>query len=187
MLAAYGSQINTAFVECLNLGICQHVVAIGWRVTTLCKGEDGLRHQLALYRAYYKRIGISKGISAGPRERALRSTSAPPACDTPPGLCTHAPSAGRRDGRLQMSPVIVGLDAPGRAIIASRETTYKVRHLRRDPRAALCVFVEAFTGPWVQIEGTAEVVTLPEAMEPLVDYYRRWPANIRIGRTIAGR
>jgi PPOX class probable F420-dependent enzyme len=72
-----------------------------------------------------------------------------------------------------MSPVTVGLDAAGRAIIASRETTYKVRNLRRDPRAALCVFVEAFTGPWVQIEGTAEVVTLPEAMEPLVDYYRR--------------
>ena len=54
-----------------------------------------------------------------------------------------------------------------------RETAYKVRNLRRDPRAALCVFVEAFTGPWVQIEGTADVVTLPEAMEPLVDYYRR--------------
>jgi len=63
----------------------------------------------------------------------------------------------RRDGRLQMSPVTVGLDAAGRAIISSRETAYKVRNLRRNPRAALCVFVEAFTGPWVQIEGTAEV------------------------------
>ncbi|MGH2348892.1 MAG: PPOX class F420-dependent oxidoreductase [bacterium] len=78
----------------------------------------------------------------------------------------------RRDGRLQMSPVTVGLDAAGRAILSSRDTAYKVRNLRRDPRAALCVFVEAFAGPWVQIEGTAEVVTLPEAMEPLVDYYR---------------
>ena len=79
----------------------------------------------------------------------------------------------RRDGRLQMSPVTVGLDGAGRAIISSRETAYKVRNLRRDPRAALCVFVEDFTGPWVQIEGTAEVVTLPDAMELLVDYYRR--------------
>ena len=79
----------------------------------------------------------------------------------------------RRDGRLQMSPVTVGLDGAGRAIISSGETTYKVRNLRRDPRATLCVFVEAFRGPWVQIEGTAEIVTLPDAMEPLVDYYRR--------------
>jgi PPOX class probable F420-dependent enzyme len=78
----------------------------------------------------------------------------------------------RRDGRVQMSPVTVGVDAAGRAIISSRETAYKVRHLRRDPRAVLCVFSEEFIGPWVQIEGTAEVVTLPEAMEALVDYYR---------------
>ena len=47
----------------------------------------------------------------------------------------------RRDGRLHMSPVTVGLDGAGRAIISSQETTYKVRNLRRDPRAALCVFV----------------------------------------------
>ena len=79
----------------------------------------------------------------------------------------------RRDGRLQMSPVTVGLDGAGRAIISSRDTAYKVRNLHRDPRAILCVFVEAFTGPWVQIEGTAEVVTGPEAVEPLVDSYRR--------------
>jgi len=79
----------------------------------------------------------------------------------------------RRDGRLQMSPVTVGLDAAGRAIISSRATTAKVRNLRRDPRATLCAFVAAFTGPWVQIEGTAEVLTGPEAVEPLVDYYRR--------------
>ena len=79
----------------------------------------------------------------------------------------------RRDGRLQMSPVTVGLDAAGRAIISSRETSYKVRNLRRDPRATLCVFDVGFSGPWLQLEGTAEILTLPEAMEPLVDYYRR--------------
>ena len=49
----------------------------------------------------------------------------------------------------------------------------KLPTLHRDPRAALCVFVEAFRGLWVQIEGTAAIVTLPEAMGPLVDYYRR--------------
>ena len=53
----------------------------------------------------------------------------------------------RRDGRLQMSPVTVSVDGAGRAIISSLETTAKVRNLRRGPRAALCVFVEAFRGP----------------------------------------
>jgi PPOX class probable F420-dependent enzyme len=78
----------------------------------------------------------------------------------------------RRDGGIQMSPITVGVDAQGRAIISSRETAYKVRNLRRDPWAALCVFVDDFVGPWVQVEGTAEILSLPEAMEPLVDYYR---------------
>lgn len=78
----------------------------------------------------------------------------------------------RRDGGMQMSPITVGLDARGRAVISSRETAYKVRNLRRDPWAALCVFVDDFVGPWVQVEGSTEIVSLPEAMEPLVAYYR---------------
>jgi hypothetical protein len=53
VLAACGWQINTAFIERLNLLIRQHVAAIGRRVTTLCKHEDGLRQQLALYHVYY--------------------------------------------------------------------------------------------------------------------------------------
>lgn len=79
----------------------------------------------------------------------------------------------RRDGRPQLSPVSVGVDAAGCAIISSRETAYKTRNLRRDPRASLCVFDDNFFGPWIQIDGTAEVLSLPDAMEPLVDYYRR--------------
>jgi PPOX class probable F420-dependent enzyme len=79
----------------------------------------------------------------------------------------------RRDGRVQLSPVTVGVDAEGRALVSSRETAYKTRNLRRDSHASLCVFVDNFFGPWVQVDGTAEVVSLPTAMELLVDYYRR--------------
>ncbi|NHC14452.1 PPOX class F420-dependent oxidoreductase [Motilibacter deserti] len=79
----------------------------------------------------------------------------------------------RADGRPQLSPVTVGVDDAGRVIVSSRETAVKVRNLRRDPRVAACVFTERFFGDWVQVEGTAEIVALPEAMELLVDYYRR--------------
>ncbi len=61
--------------------------------------------------------------------------------------------------------------------ISSRETAYKVRNLRRDPRAQLCVFTDRFFGPWVFVEGNAEVVSLPEAMELLIDYYKRFPGE----------
>jgi hypothetical protein len=53
VLAPLGWQINTAFVERINLDIRQHIAAVGRRVTTLCKGEDGLRQQLALYHVYH--------------------------------------------------------------------------------------------------------------------------------------
>jgi hypothetical protein len=53
VLAVYGWQINNAFVERINLTIRQHVAAVGRRVSTLCKGEEGLRQQLALYHVYY--------------------------------------------------------------------------------------------------------------------------------------
>jgi PPOX class probable F420-dependent enzyme len=79
----------------------------------------------------------------------------------------------RGDGRPQLSPVAaVVLD--DKVAISSRETAMKVRNLRRRPQAALCVFGDAFFGaPWVQVEGPAEVVSLPEAMDLLVDYYRQ--------------
>jgi PPOX class probable F420-dependent enzyme len=78
----------------------------------------------------------------------------------------------RPDGRPQMSPVSAGVDADGRVIVSTRETAVKTRNLRQNPHVALCVMTDAFFGQWVQVEGTAEVVSLPEAMEPLVDYYR---------------
>ena len=64
------------------------------------------------------------------------------------------------------------VDAQGRVVVSTRETAMKVKHLRRDPRVALTAFTDRFYGDWVQVEGTAEIVELPEAMELLVDYYR---------------
>jgi PPOX class probable F420-dependent enzyme len=78
----------------------------------------------------------------------------------------------RRDGAPQMSPILVGVDETGRAIISSREPAYKVRNLRRDPRVSLCVFTDRFYGDWIQIDGRAEILSMPAALEPLVDYYR---------------
>ena len=78
----------------------------------------------------------------------------------------------RKDGTPQLSPVAATVDAQGRVVVSSRETAYKVKNLRRDPRAWLCVFPDEFYGSWVQVEGTVDVLSLPEAMEPLVDYYR---------------
>lgn len=80
----------------------------------------------------------------------------------------------RADGTPQLSPVTVGVDEEGRPEISSRHAAYKVRNLRRDPRAYLCVFPDTFYGgQWIQLDGTITVVDLPDAMEPLVEYYRR--------------
>lgn len=81
-------------------------------------------------------------------------------------------STVRRDGTPQMSPVGAALDVAGRVVVSSRETAYKTRNVRRDPRAWLCVLPDGFYGAWIQVEGTVEVLSLPDAMESLVDYYR---------------
>lgn len=78
----------------------------------------------------------------------------------------------RQDGTPQQSPVTVGVDDGGRIVISSTETTAKTRNLRRDPRAWLCVFTDGFYGPWVQLAGTVDIVSLPDALPLLVDYYR---------------
>jgi PPOX class probable F420-dependent enzyme len=78
----------------------------------------------------------------------------------------------RADGTTQMSPITVGVDTEGRVVVSSRETAYKVRHLRALPYAAICAFTDGFFGEWLQVEGPVEITSLPEAMEPLVEYYR---------------
>jgi PPOX class probable F420-dependent enzyme len=79
----------------------------------------------------------------------------------------------RKDGRPQLTPVDVAVDDEQRLVISSREPAYKVRHIRRDPRVWLLVMSDEFYGDWVQVEGTADIQSLPDALEPLVDYYRR--------------
>jgi PPOX class probable F420-dependent enzyme len=79
----------------------------------------------------------------------------------------------RADGSPQMSPVTHAVDDGGRIMISSRETAYKVRNLRRDPRASLCAVSDSWYGEWIQADGTATIVSLPDAMDLLVDYYRR--------------
>lgn len=78
----------------------------------------------------------------------------------------------RQSGSPQMSPILIGVDEVGRAIVSSRETAYKVHNLRRDSRVSVCVFTNQFFGEWIQIYGRADILSLPEAMEPLVAYYR---------------
>jgi PPOX class probable F420-dependent enzyme len=82
-------------------------------------------------------------------------------------------ATSRSDGRPQLSPITATVDGEGRAIISSREPAVKLRNLRRNPHASLCVFTDRFFGEWVQVDGTADIVSLPDAMELLVDYYRR--------------
>jgi PPOX class probable F420-dependent enzyme len=78
----------------------------------------------------------------------------------------------RRDGTPQMSPVACAVDAAGNVVISSRETAVKTKNARRDPRAWVCVFPDTFFGGFVQVEGDVTVVSLPEAMDELVEYYR---------------
>src|ERR1700744_5664147 len=78
----------------------------------------------------------------------------------------------RADGAPQASPVTAGLDAEGRVVIATYPERAKVHNLRRDPRCTVLVLSDDFGGAWVQADGNAEVLDLPDSVEPLVDYFR---------------
>ena len=78
----------------------------------------------------------------------------------------------RADGSPQASPVSGGLDAAGRIVVSTYPERAKTRNARRDPRCSVLVLSDDFGGAWVQVDGDAEVLDLPEALEPLVEYYR---------------
>ena len=78
----------------------------------------------------------------------------------------------RQDGRPQASPVSGGVDAKGRIVISSYPERSKSANVRRDGRTSVLVLSDDFGGPWVQVDGSGEVIELPDAVEPLVDYYR---------------
>ena len=78
----------------------------------------------------------------------------------------------RRDGGVQLSPVTCGVDGEGRVVVSTYPQRAKTANARRDHAVSLCVLSDDWDGPWVQVDGRAEVLDLPEALEPLVEYYR---------------
>lgn len=78
----------------------------------------------------------------------------------------------RSDGRPQTSPVVAAVDDHDRVVISTRELAMKVKNLEHDPRATYCAMRNEFFGDWVQVDGTATIIHLPEAMEGLVSLYR---------------
>lgn len=82
-------------------------------------------------------------------------------------LITH-----KRSGGLQISPVTSGVDEEGRIVISTYPQRAKATNVRRDPSVSVCVLSDDFNGAYVQIDGTAEVLDMPDALEPLVEYFR---------------
>ncbi|WP_329385347.1 PPOX class F420-dependent oxidoreductase [Streptomyces sp. NBC_01716] len=78
----------------------------------------------------------------------------------------------RSDGRPQGSPLTCGVDDSGRIVVSTYPERAKTRNAKRDPRASVIVLSDTWDGPWVQIDGTAEVLDVPESVEPLVEYFR---------------
>ena len=84
----------------------------------------------------------------------------------------HVLVTERADGRPQLSPVSAGVDAEGRIVISTYPERAKAANLRQRPAASVLILSDDWNDPWVQVDGTAEVLDLPEALEPLVEYFR---------------
>lgn len=78
----------------------------------------------------------------------------------------------RRNGKPQISPVTGGVDDDGRIVIATYPGRAKTLNAQRDPDVSVCVVSDEWNGPWVQIDGTAEILQMPDAEDGLVDYFR---------------
>ncbi|MFF1816561.1 PPOX class F420-dependent oxidoreductase [Kribbella sp. NPDC058245] len=78
----------------------------------------------------------------------------------------------RADGTPQASPVSGGVDEEGRIVISSYPGRAKSTNVERNPHTSVVVLSDEWNGAWVQVDGEGEVIQLPEAVEPLVDYYR---------------
>lgn len=78
----------------------------------------------------------------------------------------------RADGTPQASPLTCGVDDSGRIVVSTYPERAKTRNAKRDARVSVVVLSDEWNGPWVQIDGTAEVVDTPDSVEPLVEYYR---------------
>lgn len=78
----------------------------------------------------------------------------------------------RADGTPQASPVSCGVDSAGRLVVSTYPRRAKAVNVRRTGTGSVVVLSDEFDGPWVQVDGDAEVLDVPEALEPLVEYYR---------------
>lgn len=78
----------------------------------------------------------------------------------------------KRGGSPQLSPITIGVDDAGRLVVATYPQRAKVLNIRRNPTVSVCILSDDFGGEWVQVDGTAEILDLPDALEPLVEYFR---------------
>ncbi|MEU6393280.1 PPOX class F420-dependent oxidoreductase [Streptomyces sp. NPDC046939] len=78
----------------------------------------------------------------------------------------------RADGTPQASPLTCGVDDSGRIVVSTYPERAKTRNAKRNPRVSVLVLSDEWNGPWVQVDGTAEVIDAPDSVEPLVEYFR---------------